>query len=239
MCVQVFNELLGQTDPGNGGRIGIYFTQPEITPAGPVGEFRWDSTAAAVSSFSPEEEVRAVVESQFMAKWIHCQRLGHSLSPSSRILATGGASNNTAILQVSLSLSLSLSHTHTHTHTHILRLLLTSSMLMCMCWRRLPTQLVLGQHTEPNMVGSVHGHPHTAYHHQHHPAQLSCPLGPASWRQSERLPSTQRLYLPGHTFTIRLSSITAHALAVITAPQVYRPLCEHYAILESSICSRE
>ena len=100
VCVQEFNELLRETDAGNGGNIGIYFPQPEITPSGPQGEFRWNSSGTPVPSFPPEVEVRAVVEGQFMAKWIHTRRLGYTISPSSRILATGGASENTAILQV-------------------------------------------------------------------------------------------------------------------------------------------
>ena len=118
MCVQEFNHLLHKTEPGNGGNIGkptsvsagyilayepglagIYFQEPEITPAG-QGLFRWDSSGTSVSSFPSEVEVRAIVEGQFMAKRVHASRLGYKLTPSSRLLATGGASQNTAILQV-------------------------------------------------------------------------------------------------------------------------------------------
>lgn len=53
-----------------------------------------------VASFSTEEEIRSLVEGQFMAKRYHAEKLGYKLSPSSRILATGGASNNREILQV-------------------------------------------------------------------------------------------------------------------------------------------
>lgn len=78
--------------------LGIYFQDPEITPAG-QGVYRWDSNGVAVSKFPPEVEVRAIVEGQFMAKWVHAKRLGYTLSPSSRVLATGGASKNLKILQ--------------------------------------------------------------------------------------------------------------------------------------------
>ena len=61
--------------------------------------FRWDSSDAHVPHFPPEVEARAIVEGQFMAKWIHAHRLGFQISPSSRLLATGGASQNTPILQ--------------------------------------------------------------------------------------------------------------------------------------------
>jgi xylulokinase len=90
--------VLGRTPPGNNGNIGIFFKEPEITPAG-WGEFRWDGSGAAVPSFPPEVEVRALVEGQFVAKWVHSRSLGYCISESSRVLATGGASRNTAILQ--------------------------------------------------------------------------------------------------------------------------------------------
>lgn len=63
--------------------------------------FRWDGSGVAVSTFPPEVEVRAIVEGQFMAKWAHAKKLGYTLSPSSRVLATGGASKNLKILQAS------------------------------------------------------------------------------------------------------------------------------------------
>ena len=82
-----------------------------------------------------------------MAKWVHAQRLGHTITDSSRILATGGASGNTAILQAGpLSTQLPVDD-----GPH--RLLLISSMLMCMCKRRQPTRLALELPTEPNTVG--------------------------------------------------------------------------------------
>ncbi|XP_038554080.1 xylulose kinase-like [Micropterus salmoides] len=53
-----------------------------------------------VSSLSPQVEVRALVEGQFMSRRLHAERLGYSIIPGTRVLATGGASSNKEILQV-------------------------------------------------------------------------------------------------------------------------------------------
>lgn len=50
--------------------------------------------------FSAEEEVRAVVEGPLMAKLCHAQHLGYHVDSNTRILVTGGASENQTILQV-------------------------------------------------------------------------------------------------------------------------------------------
>ena len=56
-----------------------------------------------VSSFKPEEEVRAVIESQFMSRRLYAEKLGFVINKETRMLATGGASSNTAILQVNFT----------------------------------------------------------------------------------------------------------------------------------------
>lgn len=97
---------------------GIYFKDLEIAPA-VQGVFRWDASNAAISEFPPAVEVRAAVEGQVMAKWVHAHKLGYQITPSSRVLATGGGSRNTAILQAWLwecaymcvHVTLSLTHT--------------------------------------------------------------------------------------------------------------------------------
>ena len=53
-----------------------------------------------VEKFSAEEEVRAVVEGPLMAKLCHAQQLGYHVDSNTRILVTGGASENQTILQV-------------------------------------------------------------------------------------------------------------------------------------------
>ena len=80
-------------------RLGIYFYDPEITPSG-QGVYRFDKNGTPVETFPPEVEVRAVIESQFLAKLNHAKKLGYEISQTSRVLATGGASANTKILQV-------------------------------------------------------------------------------------------------------------------------------------------
>ncbi|XP_065839461.1 xylulose kinase-like [Oscarella lobularis] len=94
-----FSALLQSTSPGNGGNIGIYFFDTEITPFA-IGEHRFDASGKKVDVFERSTEVRALVEGQFMAKRVHAENLGYDIGPTSRVLATGGASKNSAILQV-------------------------------------------------------------------------------------------------------------------------------------------
>lgn len=94
----VFNSLLAKTPPGNGGRIGFYFKEPEITP--PVlktGIYLFDQNNKKVTNVAPEQNVRAVLESQFLSMRLHCGNIG--LKPST-IVATGGASVNKGILRI-------------------------------------------------------------------------------------------------------------------------------------------
>lgn len=93
-----FNKALKSTKAGNDGQIGFFIREPEITP--PIfktGTYRFSNTGKPVKSFSPEANVRAVVEGQFLSMRLHGSRMG--LVPK-RILATGGASANPALLQV-------------------------------------------------------------------------------------------------------------------------------------------
>uniref|UniRef100_A0A3P8WQ10 Xylulose kinase n=1 Tax=Cynoglossus semilaevis TaxID=244447 RepID=A0A3P8WQ10_CYNSE len=94
---EVFSAALRKTQLGNNGNIGFYFDIVDITP--PIeGDHRFDSDDTEVSSFSPEVEVRALVEGQFMSRRVHAERLGYSTR--TRVLATGGASSNSDIIQV-------------------------------------------------------------------------------------------------------------------------------------------
>lgn len=49
---------------------------------------------------SLEVEVRALIEGQFIAKRAHAEDFGMRIDKNTKILATGGASINTSILQV-------------------------------------------------------------------------------------------------------------------------------------------
>jgi len=101
-CWNIFSELIDSTPRGNFGNIGFYFDHPEIVPDGIQGDFRFNRNDEPASRFaSNETEVRALVESQMVAKRIHAERMGFSVtSETTRILVTGGASVNTVIQQV-------------------------------------------------------------------------------------------------------------------------------------------
>ncbi|XP_041824189.1 xylulose kinase [Melanotaenia boesemani] len=94
-----FSAALKDTPLGNGGNIGFYFDTMEITPSA-VGVHLFDSDDHEVSSWSPHVEIRALVEGQFLSRRLHAERLGYSILPGTRVLATGGASSNREILQV-------------------------------------------------------------------------------------------------------------------------------------------
>ena len=78
---------------------GIYFSEPEITPYG-QGSHRMSGNGTLRAEFPPETEIRALVEGQFLAKLNHATKLGYHMTRATRVLATGGASANTDILQV-------------------------------------------------------------------------------------------------------------------------------------------
>jgi xylulokinase len=93
-----FSELMAETEPGNGGQIGIYIDDPEITP--PIerpGHYRFGADGAPVDAFDAATEVRAVVEGQFLSMRLHGRNVG--LVPTS-ILATGGASRDMTVLRI-------------------------------------------------------------------------------------------------------------------------------------------
>jgi len=94
-----FSDLINSTPRGNFGNFGLYYDVQEIIPFA-QGDFRWDKSNNAVSKFSPETEVRALLEGQFIAKRAHSEDLGFVVGKDSRILATGGGSANKEVLQV-------------------------------------------------------------------------------------------------------------------------------------------
>ncbi|XP_046492636.1 xylulose kinase [Neodiprion pinetum] len=97
---QIFNELLESTPRGNFGNIGLYYDAQEIIPF-LNGDHRYNKANDEISRYSSKEvEVRAVIEGQFIARRAHAEDFGFTIGPNTRIIATGGASNNKAILQV-------------------------------------------------------------------------------------------------------------------------------------------
>ena len=88
-----FNAALDSTPAGNNGALMLPWFEPEITPhisAAGVRRFDLDESNAATN-------IRAVVEAQMMAMANHSATMSPGLD---RIVATGGASANRAILQV-------------------------------------------------------------------------------------------------------------------------------------------
>ncbi|XKL59126.1 hypothetical protein PGB90_000142 [Kerria lacca] len=95
-----FSKLLERTPRGNFGNMGLFYDEIEIIPR-ISGEFRFDKMDNPVKKFSSAEtEIRALIEGQFVAKRAHAEELGFHIDSVSKILATGGASNNKAIVQV-------------------------------------------------------------------------------------------------------------------------------------------
>lgn len=94
-----FNALLARTPPGNEGRVGFFFPDPEILPRNAHGTARFGADDAPLAAFDDAAaEVRALVESQFLSMRLHAAKLG--IAAGGRLVVTGGASSNAAIVQV-------------------------------------------------------------------------------------------------------------------------------------------
>ena len=94
-----FNALLAAGQPGNGGAIAFNIDAPEITPAIPrAGVRRFGPGGERVAAFAPAVEARAVLEGQFLSMRVHGESIG--ITGAKRLIATGGASANKAVLQV-------------------------------------------------------------------------------------------------------------------------------------------
>lgn len=87
------------TPVGNNGNIGFYFLEAEITPRyNATGVFRFNSSGKSVNKFdSAAIEARAIIEGQILNMRSHAMGVG--LDKPKRVIATGGASVNKAILQ--------------------------------------------------------------------------------------------------------------------------------------------
>ncbi|XP_015120128.1 xylulose kinase [Diachasma alloeum] len=97
---QLFNELLDSTPRGNFGNMAIYLDTREIFPP-LIGDYRFNKADEKISRYSSKEvEVRALVEGQFIARRASAEDFGFVIGPNCRIIATGGASANKAVLQV-------------------------------------------------------------------------------------------------------------------------------------------
>nr|XP_022920709.1 xylulose kinase-like [Onthophagus taurus] len=96
----LFNQLLESTPRGNFGNMGLFYDRKEIIPF-VSGDFCYNKRGEKVTKFSSlEVQVRALIEGQFIAKRAHVEDIGFKFNSETKILATGGASKNKAILQV-------------------------------------------------------------------------------------------------------------------------------------------
>jgi len=84
--------VMNHSRPGNGGYMGIYILEPEITPLVLTAQIaRFGPNDEKLAEFdSAATELRAVLESQVLAMCTHSANLG--LQHPKRILVTGGAS---------------------------------------------------------------------------------------------------------------------------------------------------
>jgi len=95
----LFDHMLEATPAGNNGNVGVYFVEPEITPTyNGTGIWRFNEKNEYVKQFEKATEMRALVEGHFLALRFHSESLG--LSTPRRIVATGGGSKNTSLLQI-------------------------------------------------------------------------------------------------------------------------------------------
>ncbi|VEN36043.1 unnamed protein product [Callosobruchus maculatus] len=95
----IFDQLLNSTPRGNFGNMGLYYDIQEILPF-LQGDYRFTKTQATCKFTSLEVEVRALIEGQFIAKRAYAEEFGVQVGQGTKILATGGASQNKGILQV-------------------------------------------------------------------------------------------------------------------------------------------
>ena len=73
-----FESSLKRSQPGNDGNIGIYFHETEISPFA-QGVYRFSKDDVQVKSFDNDQEIRALIEGQFLAKRAHAEALGYTL----------------------------------------------------------------------------------------------------------------------------------------------------------------
>jgi len=95
---KTYAQLLEASPVGNGGCIGFYIRDPEITP--PIlktGIWRFDGEGKRVDRFEPAQDCRAVYEGQFLSMRLHGRNVGFK---PHRILATGGASVDMSLIRV-------------------------------------------------------------------------------------------------------------------------------------------
>jgi xylulokinase len=104
--------ILGQKAGTNLLKLGLYFPQPEIVPNVRAGEWHFDydsSTSTLIKSNghwnSPTDDVRAILESQFLSLRLRSRSIVTSPTPNAppqprRVYLVGGGSQNRTIAKV-------------------------------------------------------------------------------------------------------------------------------------------
>ncbi|XP_045767284.1 xylulose kinase [Maniola jurtina] len=95
-----FDDLLRATVRGNMGYMGIYYDTAEIVPRAKPLRRLVDANGRPVEKLASQFEARALLEGQALARRAHAEDMGFTLEAGSRVVATGGASVNTALLQI-------------------------------------------------------------------------------------------------------------------------------------------
>lgn len=98
-----FNAALTNTPAGSHGHLAYHYKEAEITPRfNSTAVFRFDANDRPLAAFPNQGiEARSAIEGQFMSMRLHVKNLG--LTSISKVIATGGASVNPALLQVMAS----------------------------------------------------------------------------------------------------------------------------------------
>ncbi|CAF1148477.1 unnamed protein product [Adineta steineri] len=98
---QQMSELLCQTPPTNHGYLGFFYDDNEIIPENLRGRFYFNPDGQQIDDLEPACKVRALLESQCLAKRLYLQRANIDLVNNvDRIVINGGASVNIDFLQM-------------------------------------------------------------------------------------------------------------------------------------------
>ncbi|KAG5670751.1 hypothetical protein PVAND_000992 [Polypedilum vanderplanki] len=106
---EIFTECLQNSPRGNNGYMALHYLSQEILPNVPAGSLRWcaldtyenHSKRQPLIQFPVQQiEIRALIEGQMLNRKAFAMDMGFNFGENTKILATGGSSMNSAILQV-------------------------------------------------------------------------------------------------------------------------------------------
>jgi xylulokinase len=106
---EIFSEMLQGAPRGNNGYMALHYLAQEILPNVSAQSLRWSpldnyenhKTRPQLIQFPMQQiEVRALIEGQMINRKAFSIDMGFNFGENTMILATGGSSSNTAILQV-------------------------------------------------------------------------------------------------------------------------------------------